>query len=64
MAGLAAGQPEDAFEVGEEHFHLLSEPHRDHILLGFGDIAGELTGVFMFFVGNFACIGFGATSHF
>ncbi|MFT5631654.1 MAG: hypothetical protein ACI82I_001984 [Gammaproteobacteria bacterium] len=35
--------------MGEEHFYLLSEPHRNSILLGFGDVAGDLTGAFEFF---------------
>jgi hypothetical protein len=54
-----SSQSEDAFEVGEELLYLLSRPQRDRILLDFGDIAGELTSVFMFFfAGNFACIDF------
>jgi len=43
--------------VGKEHFHLLSEPHRDDILFGFGNVAGNLTGVFMFFAGDGAEVG-------
>lgn len=48
----------------KEHFDLLPEPHRDRILLGLGNIAGDLTGVFMFFAGNLARICFGAAFHF
>ncbi len=44
----------------EEHFDLLSQPHRDLILLGLGNIAGDLPSVFMFFAGDFARISFWA----
>jgi hypothetical protein len=43
--------------VGKEHFDLLSESHRNSILFGLGDIAGDLTGVFVFFAGNGAGVG-------
>jgi hypothetical protein len=49
-----APQPEYAFEVCEEHFHLLSELYRDVVLVGLGDIAGNLAGVFVFFANNLA----------
>jgi len=45
-------QPENTFEVGEDHFNLLSEPHRDCILFGLGNINGDLMGVFVFFAGD------------
>ncbi len=47
--------------MGEEHFYFLSQPHRDFVLFGFGNIAGNLTGVFMFFTGDFARIRFWVT---
>lgn len=47
----------------EEHFDLLSQPHRDLILLGLGNIAGDLPGVFMFFAGDLAGISFWAALH-
>ncbi len=43
--------------MGEEHFDLLSEPHRDSILFGLGYIAGDLARVFVFFAGDGAEIG-------
>ena len=46
--------------MGEEHFDFLSQPHRDRILLGFGNVAGDLTGVFVFFAGDGAQVGVGA----
>ncbi len=42
-------EAEDAFEVREEHLDLLSQLHRDVVLAGFGNVAGNLTGVFVFF---------------
>ncbi len=48
----------------EEHFDFLSQPHRDRILLGLGNIAGDLTGVFMFFTCDLSRIGFGAAPGF
>ncbi len=47
----------------EEHFHFLSQPHRDRILLCLGDIAGNLSGIFMFFACDLACVGFWAALH-
>lgn len=47
----------------EEHFHFLSQPHRDCVLLGLGDVAGDLAGVFMFFAGYLARICFRAAHH-
>ena len=49
--------------MGEEHFHFLPEPHRDFVLFGFGNIAGNLTSVFMFFACDFARIRFRAALH-
>lgn len=46
--------------MGKEHFHFLAQPHRDDILLGFGNIPGDLTGIFMFFAGDGAEVGIGA----
>ena len=43
--------------MGKEHLDLLSEPHRDVVLFGFGNVAGNLTGVFVFFAGDLARIG-------
>ncbi len=41
------------------HLNLLSELHRDFVLLGFGNVAGDLAGVFVFFAGYLArvCVG-------
>ena len=38
--------------MGKEHLDLLSEPHRDDALLGPGDVAGDLSGIFLFFTRN------------
>lgn len=38
----------------EEHFHFLSELHRDVVLWGLGDIAGNLAGVLVFLARNLA----------
>jgi hypothetical protein len=35
--------------MGEEHFDLLSQLHRDAVLSGFSDVAGDLAGIFMLF---------------
>ena len=45
--------------MGKQHFDLLSELYRDFVLLGFGNVAGELAGVFVFFAGYLArvCVG-------
>lgn len=43
--------------MGEEHCHLLSGLHRYVVLMGHGDITGNLAGVFVFFAGNRACTG-------
>lgn len=40
--------------MGEEHLHPLSEFHRDVVLAGLGDVASNLTGVFMLFAGDLA----------
>jgi len=37
-------QPEDALEVREQHFDLLSLPTGDEICVGRGDIARQITG--------------------
>ena len=47
----------------EEHFDLLSQPHRDFVLLCLGDIACNLLGIFVFFSRDLARIGFGAAFH-
>ena len=44
----------------EQHLDLLSELHRDFILAGLGDIAGDLAGIFVFFTGDLARVGVGA----
>jgi len=46
--------PEDAFEVGKEHLDLFAQLHRDVVLAGLGNVAGNLAGVFMFFAGDLA----------
>lgn len=46
----------DPFEVGKEHLDLLSQLHRDGVLVGLGDVVGDLTGVFMFLAGDLTCI--------
>lgn len=38
--------------MGEEHFDLLPELHRDFVLARFGDVAGDLAGVFVFLAGD------------
>lgn len=43
--------------MGKEHLNLLSQLHRDHILLGFGDLASDLAGVFVLFAGDLARVG-------
>ena len=48
--------------MSEEHLDLLSRLHRDFILPGFGAIAGNLTGVFVFFTGNEAEVHVGAAT--
>ena len=35
--------------MGKEYLDLHSQLHRDHVLLGLGDLAGDLAGVFLFF---------------
>ena len=55
-----SSEAEYTFEVGEEHFHFLPELHRDVVLAGFGDVARDLAGVFMFFAGDLARVGVGA----
>ena len=47
----------------EEHLDFLSQPHRDRILLGLGNITGDLPGIFVFFAGDLACIGFRTALH-
>ncbi len=43
--------------MGEEHLDLLPELHRDVVLLGPGDVAGDLAGVFVFLAGDGSGIG-------
>lgn len=47
--------------MGEQHFDLLSELHRDIVLAGFCDAASDLSGVFLFFTYDLSSIGFWAT---
>ena len=42
--------------MGKLHFDLLPQPHRDVLLAGLGDIAGDLAGVFGFFASDLARI--------
>ncbi|WVX51185.1 hypothetical protein ROLI_042860 [Roseobacter fucihabitans] len=44
-------------------FHFFSQPHRDDVLFGFGNVLGDLTGVFMVLTGDFAGIGIWAAFH-
>ena len=49
-------ETEDAFEVGEEHLDLLPELHGYVVLLGFGDIAGDLASVLVLLAGGWMVI--------
>jgi len=51
-----SAKSENAFEVGKEHLDLLPEFHRDVVLTGLGDVAGDLARV-----GVRAAFGFGGT---
>jgi hypothetical protein len=42
--------------VGKKHLDFLSQLHRDRVLFGSGDVAGDLPGIFMFFSGDLAGI--------
>ena len=64
LAQSQPSQPENALEVGEEHFHLLSEPHRNFVLFGLGDVAGNLTRVFVWFTVYCSCVAIWATLGF
>ena len=55
-----ASEAEDAFEMGKQHLDLLSELHRDFVLLGLGDFAGDLAGIFELFTGDWAEVHVGA----
>jgi hypothetical protein len=48
----------------EEHFDLLSELHRNHVFIGFGQIPGNLAGIFVFFTGDRPRVGVGAARRF
>ena len=49
-------EAEDAFQVRKQQLDLLPQPHRHGVLFGFGDVAGDLAGVFVLFAGNLAGI--------
>ena len=57
-------QPENMLEVGEEHLDHLAQRHQDFILLGLGDFAGYLAGVFMLFACDLAGVRIGAALRF
>lgn len=42
--------------MGKKHLDLLPQLHRDHVLLGFGNVPGDLPGIFMFLAGDLAGI--------
>ena len=42
--------------MGEQHLDLLPQLHRDVVLTGLGDVAGNLAGVFSFLAADFAGI--------
>ena len=42
--------------MGKQHLDLLSELHRDFVLLGFGNVVSDLACVFVFFAGYLAGI--------
>ena len=50
--------------MGKQHLDLLPELHRDVVLPGIGNVAGNLTGIFMFLPVDLACIGVRATLGF
>ncbi len=50
--------------MGEEHLDLLPELHRNVVLAGLGDVAGNLASVFMFFPADLARVGVGAAPGF
>lgn len=50
-------EAEDALEVREKPLDVLSQFHRDHVLVGFGCVAGDLPGVFMLLAGDGSGIG-------
>ena len=47
-------QAKDPFEVGEEHFDLLPQLHRDQVLVGLRNAPGDLPRVLMFLAGDLA----------
>ena len=53
-----------AFEMREQHLDLLSQLHRDVVLLCLGDVAGDLAGVFMLFAGDGSKVHVGAALGF
>lgn len=55
-------QAKVSFEVREEHFDLLAQLHRDHVLFGPGDTPSNLLGVFMFLAGDLTRAGVWAAS--
>lgn len=46
--------------MGEEHFDLLSEPHRNRVFIRFGQIPGNLAGIFVFLTRDRSGVGIGA----
>ncbi len=46
--------------MGEEHFELLSELHRNHVFISFSQIPGNLAGIFVFFTGDRPGVSVGA----
>jgi len=46
--------------VGKEHFDLFSELHSNVIFFSFGQISGNLTGVFVLLAGDLARLSVGA----
>ena len=59
-ASSQSSQPENAFEVGKEHFDLFPELHRNLIFFSFGQISGNLTRVFALLAGDLARLSVGA----
>jgi hypothetical protein len=63
-ASSEASEAKNALEMGKQHLDLLSELHRDVVLAGLRDVAGNLSGILVLLTGDLACVGPGAALGF